>query len=166
MSPWLLVKVLRGHEKRVCLFLTEIGYEAFCPFYGARRYTTRGRVMEIERPLFPLYVFCRFTPKARGRIVEVPGVVGFAGSKKSDRIADDKEIEAIRQLALLGAFRYSPRKFSPGEQVLIDAGPLAGLSGVTLRPAESENRVVISVTLLQRSIAVEVDSAWVHALVK
>src|SRR5258708_27230212 len=137
MNPWLLVKVLRGHEKQVCQFLTESGYEAFCPFNRVHRYTTRDRSRKVERPLFPLYVFCRFTPKAKGRIVEVPGVVGFAGSKWSDRIADDKEIEAIRQLASLDAFRYNPRKLSPGERVIIDAGPLCGLNGITVCSTEN-----------------------------
>jgi transcription antitermination factor NusG len=164
-DKWLVVRVRRGHERLVCNFLTESGYEAFCPSYKARHYTTRNRSAKVEHPLFPLYVFCRSTPLARGRILHVPGVVGLAGSRLIDRLVDDAEIQILKQLQASHAF-VNPRAVHSGDKVFINAGPLRGVEGVLLRENEEQGMtgMIVSVKLLARSISVEVDREWVSPI--
>jgi transcription antitermination factor NusG len=139
--------------------LGEKGYELFLPTYLSRRRWS-DRVKQIEMPLFPGYLFCRVTPESSGRIVMTPGVIRFVGIGNSPLPIDDQEIDALR-MVVESEFKVEPWPFlRVGQTVRIETGPLTGLTGLLVRVA-NQHRVVVSVSLLQRSVAVEIDSVSV-----
>ena len=116
-------------------------------------------------PLFPGYVFCRFNPLNRLPILSIPGVVSPVGIGRIPVPVDDAEITAI-QAAVKTRLRTSPWPFlRVGQRVRIEQGPLYGIEGI-LVGFRGQARLVLSVSLLQSSIAVQVEENWVRPLQK
>jgi transcription antitermination factor NusG len=116
-------------------------------------------------PLFPTYVFCRFNSSAVGKAVATPGVtriVGFGG--RFAEVKDD-EIEALQLMSQSSLFREPWTYIPAGTLVQVETGPLAGTRGIFCSGNE-KRRLVISVTLLQRSVAVQLDENTVISLVE
>jgi transcription antitermination factor NusG len=157
--PWFALQVRSGSENIVTEHLGGKGYEWFLPVHKCRRRWS-DRFKDIERPLFQGYVFCRLNPLNRLPILITPGVVRIVGMGKTPVAIDETEIAAI-QAAVKSGLPSQPWPFLQiGQRVRIDYGPLCGLEGVLL-DFRGHHRLVLSVTLLQRSIAVQVDDAWV-----
>ncbi len=144
--------------------LSQRGLESFLPLYQARRRWS-DRVKEVDLPLFPGYIFCRFVSEERMPILTTPSVLGIAGIGKEPLPIDDDEIEAIRRVVESG-LGLAPEPFlEKGRRVRINAGSLEGLEGM-IEDVRHKHRLILSVTLLQRSIAVDIDRAWVTVLPK
>jgi len=157
--PWFALQVRSRYENIATAHLSGMGYESFLPLYKCRRRWS-DRFKEIERPLFPGYVFCRLNPLDRLPILITPGVFLIVGLGKTPVPIDEAEIAAI-QSAVKSGLPSQPWPFMQiGQRVRIEHGPLCGLDGVLL-DFRGHHRVVLSVTLLQRSIAVQVENAWV-----
>lgn len=155
--PWFALQVKSRHEKAVSLALRSKGYVEFLPLY--RRCYASGRLRDVELPLFPSYVFCRFDPYQRLPILMTPGVFSIVGTRKCPLPVDDAELAAVQRALKLG-LRAEPFPFiQVGDQVCIEEGPLRGTYGRVER-AKNNLRFVVSITLLQRSISIEVDSNW------
>lgn len=158
-ASWFAVQVKTTHEKRVTSLLDFRGYEWFLPLYTCRRRWS-DRIKKVALPLFPGYVFCRFAPSARAPILKTPSVMRIAGIGYTPTPIDEQEIAAIQKVMKSG-FGISPHPFVQiGQRVRINGGSLSGLEGLIL-DVRRRDRLIISVTLLQRSLAVEIDSAWV-----
>ena len=161
-SRWYALYVRSRHEKVVECGLKGKGYTAFSPFYRTKRKRV-DRVAEIDIPLFPGYVFCLFDPTKRLPILMTPGIVGVVGPGNRPEPVDDTEIASIRTLALSGR-PVQPWPFlRSGQRVRLEAGPLVGAEGIFLR-VKDEYHLVVSVTLLQRSVAVTVEKESVAPL--
>jgi transcription antitermination factor NusG len=159
---WYALHVKSHAERSVARVLAEKGYEHFLPLYTCRRRWS-DRVKMIELPLFPNYLFSRITATSVGRVIDTPGVMRIVGAANVPLPIDDSEIEALKQI-VASRLAAEPWPFLHiGQSVAITAGPLSGLRGVLVRVA-SRDRLVVSVSLLQRSVAVEIDEAWVEAL--
>jgi transcription antitermination factor NusG len=131
------------------------GYETFLPLYQKRRRYS-SRVKDSQLPLFPGYVFCRFNPLTRLPILTTPGVIQLVGSGRTAIPIDDREIISL-QTALNIQVSTEPLPFLlKGQKVRITGGPLAGVEGIVLGIKQCL-RLVLSITLLQRSVLVEVD---------
>jgi len=157
--PWFALQVRSRFENVVTAHLTGMSYESFLPLYKCRRRWS-DRFKEIECPLFPGYVFCRLNPFVRLPILMIPGVSHIVGMGKTPVAIDETEI-AVIQAAVKSGLPSQPWPFVQiGQKVRIEHGPLCGLEGVLLE-FRGHNRLVLSVTLLQRSIAVQVEDAWV-----
>lgn len=129
-------------------------------FAARRQWSDRIRVLQL--PLFPGYLFCRFEPADRAAVLAIPGVVLLVGSGKTPLPIDPSEIESIR-LAVTSGLRVQPwNRLQIGNTVRIERGPLSGVQGVLLR-FKGENHLILSVHLLQRGVAVELDESWVVA---
>jgi transcription antitermination factor NusG len=152
--PWFALQVKSRHEKAVSLALRSKGYVEFLPLYHRHSSSRHSR----ELPLFPNYVFCRFDPYQRLPILMTPGVFSIVGTRKSLLPVDDAELSVIQATVELG-LRAEPFPFIVGDSVLIEAGPLRGTHGIVQR-AKNHDRLVVSITLLQRSIAIEMDPSW------
>jgi transcription antitermination factor NusG len=138
------------------------GFECFLPKYKSIREWS-DRKKEVEQPLFPGYLFCRFDYSERRPIVVTPGVLQVVGSNRTPVPVENREIEAL-QLAMASQVHSQPWPYlEVGERVRIHTGGLAGLEGI-LVTFKGNHRVVLSVSLLQRSVALEVDVAWVASL--
>jgi len=134
------------------------GYEAYLPLYRSQRRWS-DRVKQLDFPLFPGYLFCRFDVSDRLPILTTPGVISVIGAGRVPIPVADEEIEAVRAI-LRSGLAAQPWPFLPvGSKVYIAQGPLAGLEGI-ITNAEKVYRLVVSVTLLQRSVAVEIDREW------
>ena len=112
--------------------------------------------MPLDLPLFPGYVFVRLPLRDRLRVLEVPSVVRLVGFNSTPTALPEEEIQALRN-GLKAGIRAEPHPYlRVGRRVRIIAGPLAGREGILLR-RKGHIRVVLSIELLQRSAAIEVD---------
>lgn len=162
--PWFAVRVRSQCERNVSRALREREYEEFLPLYWSRRHWS-DRMKMLQLPLFAGYLFCRFDPLHRAKILATPGVVHIVGTGKTPLAIEAAEIDAIRWAVDSGQ-RIKPwNHVHIGDRVQIEVGPLAGLRGVLLR-FKGASHVVISVQLLQRGVAVEVNEDWVTPLKK
>lgn len=120
------------------------------------------RVKEVEVPLFSGYLFCRFDPHDRQvPILGTPGVISIVGAGKTPIPVPDAEIEAIRSVVRSGLKAQPWPYVKLGTPVYIERGPLAGLEGIVTN-TDKVCRLMVSVSLLQRSVAVEIDRDWVR----
>jgi transcription antitermination factor NusG len=135
------------------------GYEEFLPLYKERRRWS-DRVKQLDMPLFPGYLFCRFDPRDRlVPILTTPGVIGIVGAGKTPIPIPDDEIEAVRKILRSGLAAQPWPFLDLGSRVYIQHGPLTGLEGIVTN-IDKIYRLVVSVNLLQRSVAVEIDRDW------
>jgi transcription antitermination factor NusG len=162
--PWFVLQTKPKNEKKVERLLDHKGYECFLPTYRQKRQWS-DRVVELELPLFPMYVFCRFNLSAVGKAISTPGVtriVGFGGEPAEVEV---KEIEALLLMAKSNLLREPWAYIPAGSLVQVETGPLAGAHGI-FWPNDDSRRLVISVTLLQRSVAVQLDANTVVSVIK
>ena len=138
------------------------GYEEFFPLYRSRRRWS-DRTKELELPLFPGYLFCQFDVSDRLPILTTPGVIGIVGIGKTPAPVDLDEIEAIRVILRSGLAAQPWPSLRVGSKVYIERGPLVGLEGI-ITNTDKVYRLVVSVSLLQRSVAVEIDREWVRPI--
>jgi transcription antitermination factor NusG len=160
---WYAIRVRSNFEKAVASALEGKGFEGFLPLYRtSRRWSDRSKGLDL--PLFPNYLFCRFDLRERVLpILTIPGVITIVGTGKVPVPLMDEEIATIRMVILSGVAALPWPRLVAGDKVLIERGPLAGLEGVALNAAK-KHRLVVSVPLLQRSIAVEIDRDWIRPI--
>jgi len=105
-------------------------------------------------PLFSCYLFVRSTVYDRLRILQIPGVLGFAASTASPTVIPDAEMEALKTIT--EKFNAEPHPYlNTGDRIRIVAGPLTGMEGILTR-RKHDCRVVLTIEAIMRSIAVEV----------
>jgi transcription antitermination factor NusG len=156
---WFAVQVWAGRELTSAKHLRARACDVFLPCYRAHKRWS-DRVKKVDCPLFPGYVFCRIGPEALGKIITAPGVIRIVGDELGPLSIPPGEIEAIQRLVET-ALAVEPWPFMRvGQRVRIEAGPLREMEGVILS-TKSRHRLVVSITLLQRSVAVELDPEWV-----
>lgn len=160
LSGWHAIYTRHQHEKVIARLLTEKGFEIFLPLYQtARRW--KDRTKQLSLPLFPCYVFILGGMERRLDIVTTPGIHSFVTVGNRAAAIPQAEIEAIRQAVAKGS-GVEPHPFlKSGDWVRIKAGPLEGIEGILIRKKNSF-RLVLSVELLQKSVAVEVDATMVE----
>lgn len=157
--PWFALETRHRYEEFVAKQLRGKGYEPFLPLYKERRRWS-DRFKEIEVPLFSGYLFCRFNVQNRLPVLTTAGLIQIVGAGKTPIPVAEEEIAAIQTVVRSG-LPSQPWPFMQIQQkARITCGPLCGLEG-TLLKFKGHHRLVLSVTLLQRSIAVEVESNWV-----
>ena len=162
-GPWYAVQVKTTHEKRVAAALDYFGFNCFLPMYESRRRWS-DRTRDIELPLFPGYLFTTFDPVGRVAVLKTPSVIRIVGIGYTPTPIDDGEIAALQAVVNSG-MRALPHPFlQVGKRVRIDGGALAGAEGI-ITNMKKPNQLILSVTLLQKSIVVEIDSAWVRPII-
>jgi transcription antitermination factor NusG len=161
--PWYALQVRPRFEKIIATTLLNKGYEGFLPLYRHRSRWS-DRIKEVQLPLFPGYLFCKFDINNRLPILVTPGVMHIVGIGKTPHPVEDGEIAALKVIVISG-LQTEPRSYlNVGEKVRIEVGPLAGVEGILLA-LKGSNRLVVSVGLLQRSVSVEIDESWVVPVV-
>jgi transcription termination/antitermination protein NusG len=157
-ASWFALRVKPNHEKSVARAIEFQGYEGFLPTYRVRR-ATSPRSHEIDHALFAGYVFCRFGRASWARIINTPGVIDVVRSGRTLAAIDQEEIEAL-QIAQSARSQMEPWPYlAAGDAVRIAAGPLAGRQGIVVT-VKGSTRLVLSVTMLQRSVLAEIDRSW------
>jgi transcription antitermination factor NusG len=154
---WYAAYTCANHEKRVASEIEARGVEHCLPVYSSVR-RWKDRRVTLELPLFPGYVFVRLALRDRLRVLQVPSLVRLVGFNGLPAALPDEEMEILRS-GLSVRLRAEPHPFlTVGRRVRIRSGPLAGLEGV-LKRKKNSLRVVVSLSLIQRSVAVDVDIA-------
>ena len=159
-ARWYALHVRHRYEATAAAVLGNKGFETFLPLHRVRRRWS-DRIAEVELPLFPGYVFCRVDLNDRRvPIMTTPGVIQIVGLVRTPCPVDDNELAAVRRVIASGLTAEPCRYLPIGATVRIEAGALAGLEGAIVE-FKNKRRLFISVSLLQRSVAVEIDPALI-----
>ncbi|HZQ68822.1 MAG TPA: UpxY family transcription antiterminator [Terriglobales bacterium] len=161
-AEWYAAYTCARHEKVVAKQLEERGVDCFLPLYhSVRRWKDRRK--EIDLPLFPGYVFVHTSSRDRTRVLQLPGVVRFVSFHSRPAVLPESEIEALRN-GLAHKLRAEPHPYLKiGHPVEVIGGPMMGARGI-LKRKKDKYRLVLSLDLIMRSVAVEVDAADVRSL--
>jgi transcription antitermination factor NusG len=160
--PWFALRVKSRTEKVVSTIARNKGFEEFVPLYQSRRRWS-DRFKSVEMPLFPGYVFCRLNPEFRLPLLTIPGVMGFVGIGKVPVAIEEAEITAIQAAVGAGLFAEPYPFLEVGQRVRLAEGPLTGMEGLLVE-VRKQQRLVVSVNMLRRSVAIEIDRQWVRPL--
>jgi transcriptional antiterminator NusG len=160
--PWYAVRVKSNCERTVATLLEQRGYQRFLPTCKVRTCWS-DRVKTADRILFPGYVFCSFNTNKRLPILSTPGVLHLVGVGKEPAPVPEMEMRALwttlQSGVPLGPWPY----LQSGDWVVVERGVLAGVEGIVTQ-IKGGYRLVVSIGLLQRSIAAEIDRDWVRPL--
>jgi transcription antitermination factor NusG len=117
----------------------------------------KDRRVQLQLPLFPGYVFVHFALRDRLQVLQIPGVAKLVSFNGTPAALPQEEIEALRA-SLESGVRAEPHPYlTGGRRVRVKSGPLQGMQGVLVR-RKNRSRFVISLDLIMRSVAVEVDA--------
>ena len=156
---WFALQVKSRWESSTSLFLSGKGYETFLPEYRLKKRWS-GKIREVNAPLFPGYIFCQFDPQKRLPILVTPGVVAVVGRGRIPVPIEDSEIASI-QAVISSGFSAEPWPYLEiGQRVRIEDQALNGLEGILIN-FKGRKRIVVSVSLLRRSVALEIDRSRV-----
>lgn len=161
-EQWFVLEVNVRHEKSVLRILENFDYDALLPLYK-KTHCYGGRVRDFELPLFPGYIFCRFNPLHTLSLLRLPSVLRVVGIGGMPSPVSDEEIYSL-QRALHMRFPIEPAPYLEiGEKVRITGGPLTGVTGILVEANQKTMQVVLSITLLRRSLLLRMDSFAVEA---
>jgi transcription antitermination factor NusG len=163
-ASWFALQTKPRNEKKVDYLLSQKSYRCFLPTYRQKRRWS-DRIVEVELPLFPMYVFCQFGPSVFGKVISTPGITRIVGFGGRPAEVAAKEIESLQLLAQSHLLREPWAYLPVGTLVQVETGPLAGAHGIFCS-SEDRRRLVISVTLLQRSVAVQLDGNTVVSVIE
>ncbi len=160
--PWYVAYARPRHEKHIARQLAERGVGSFVPLYSSvRRWKDRRKRLEL--PLFPGYVFVQIALRRQLDLLRLPGVVDLVRFQGLPVPVLSAEIESLRQ-GLRGASFIHPHPYlQAGRRVRIRRGALDGVEGIFVR-RRGQTRVVLSVSLIQRSVAIEIEEADVEPI--
>jgi transcription antitermination factor NusG len=115
----------------------------------------------IETPLFPGYIFCRFDATNPYRVLNTPGAIHVVSIGTKPVAVDEREVASIQKVCSSGKGPQPWPFLQAGRRVRVESGPLAGTEGIVLE-VKSGWRIVVSLTLLQRSVSAEIEREWVR----
>jgi transcription antitermination factor NusG len=160
-ANWYAVYTCARHEKSVARQLEERKIACFLPLYKSwRRWADRRK--EVDLALFPSYVFVRIDLRERLRVLQLPGVVRLVSFNGSPAVLPESEIEGLRSGLEHGIYAQPHPYLRTGRRVKVIRGPLSGASGILARKKD-KLRFVISIDVLMRSVAVELEAADIVA---
>ena len=159
---WFALRVRSRFEKLAARDLTNRGYEVF-PASAPQRRVWVDRIRTVETPMFPGYTFARFAPSHGPQVLNAVGIVSIVGFGTRYCSVEDAEIEALRIVLRSGVEVLRQPMVPLGTQVRVRCGPLRGLEGVLVQ-VKNQHRLVVSVKLLHRSVAVEIDDYMIEPL--
>jgi transcription antitermination factor NusG len=163
-ANWYAVYSKHNHERKSADLLARKGIQVFLPLYRSVR-NWKDRKKTLAMPLFPGYVFLKSTLTNKIEILSTPGVFFIVENAGHACAIPEEQIQAIHAIVESNV-RFEPHPFlRSGEVVRIRSGPLSGISGIIVKP-KNKYRVVVSIELLRKAVAIEVDAADVEAIAK
>ncbi|HWZ81746.1 MAG TPA: UpxY family transcription antiterminator [Terriglobales bacterium] len=154
---WYALHTRARHERVVEHRLREEGLETFLPTVReTHRWSDRKKVVEV--PLFSCYVFvhCALSAEDRTKVYRVDSALGFVGTRGAGLPIPDEQIESVRAVLSQTAPCRSHPFLKVGQRVRVCGGAMDGVEGVFLSE-NGDNSLVISVDVIQRSLAVRID---------
>jgi len=151
---WYAACTRSRHEKKVAQYLLQKSVVCFLPLCNEVHQWKNGKA-NVELPLFPGYVFVNSAPADLIRVLQTPGVVRFVTTKGSPTSIPEAELESVRAVATSDVIAEIHPFQDFGARVRITQGPLRGIEGI-LVSQKGSSRVILSITLIMRSVSVEV----------
>jgi len=154
-SCWYALYTKHQHEKSAANFLARSGFEVLLPLYRTKhQWKDRSKIVQL--PVFPCYLFLRTSLERKLEVLRTPGIFWFVGHGDRACSVPQYEIEAVRRV-VQNSTRFEPHPYlKSGDRVRVRSGPLVGIEGFLIR-FKNQYRIVLSVELLQKSVAVEVE---------
>jgi len=162
LDKWFALQVRTRWESSTESLLAGKGFETFLPKYEAR-VRRNGRLKDVEFPLFPGYVFCRFDQHDRLPILVTPGVISVVSRGRLPIPLEDSEVAAIQTIVHSNLPAQPWPYLEIGERVRIEGEALSGLEGILIS-FRGRQRIVVSVSLLRRSVSLEIERARIVPL--
>lgn len=163
LHPWYALQVRGGKEQNVACLLSAKGFQTFLPTFVERR-AWADRTKEATVPLFRGYVFSRFDySHHRLPILTVPGVKKIVGFRGAADIVEEAEMSSIRCLVSAHAQLHPWPKPEAGHLVRVAKGLFRGVEGVIVRHKGGQ-RLVVCISILARSVMLELDENWISDL--
>jgi transcription antitermination factor NusG len=159
--PCYALQVKSRYELTTAAILRLKGYDPFVPTYLVRRRWS-DRYVNLDVPLLPGYVLCRFDTEQRMPVLCTEGVQAIVGAGKAPLPVDEQELAHLRTIVQSG-LPAAPCPFQAGQTVQLERGPLAGVKGMIVT-VQSHERLVVSIVMLRRSVCVKVERDWVAAV--
>lgn len=151
---WFALRVRTRCENLVKRALQDKGYTTFLAAYHDG---------QVENPYFPGYLFAQFNPFARLPVLTTPHVLHIVSFGRGPAEILPNQIDGLRKLVASGVPPIQCPYYHEGSRVRVVGGPMQGVEGIVLRHHQS-TRLVISVDILMRSVAVEIDPKFVRAI--
>jgi transcription antitermination factor NusG len=159
-TSWYALYTRHQHEKAVAEALARKDFHVFLPLYEAT-HRWRDRLKKLSLPLFPSYVFVRGGLDRHLQMMTTPGVYSILACAGRAQSIPEEQIEAVRRM-VEGPLRVEPHPFLKcGDRVRVTAGPLQGIEGILVRK-KNLTRLVLSIEMLLKSVAVEIDACFVE----
>jgi transcription antitermination factor NusG len=152
---WFALQVRTRWESSTAVLLEGKGYRTLLPTYKARK-SWRGSTREASTPLFPGYVFCEFDAQKRLPILVTPGVLSVVSAGRVPLPVDENEIANIQTVVSSGCKAEPWPYLEVGQKIRVENHSLRGIEGILIQ-LKGNHRVVVSVSLLRRSVALEID---------
>ena len=159
---WYAAYTSANRERRVAAELERRSIECFLPLYSSVR-RWKDRRVKLQRPLFPGYVFVHFLLQDRLRVLQIPGVVRFVGFNCCAAPVPDPDMARIRSILSDGVLVQPHPFLTVGRRVRVKSGLLTGVEGILLR-RKNKLRFIMSLELIHRSVALEVEQADIEPL--
>ena len=161
-GAWYAVLTRSRQEKIAASMLDYLAVVNFLPLITLERRWSDRRQM-VSLPLFPGYIFVRIVRSSDVllRVLKVPGVVDFVRNRNGPMAIPEKEIESVHAALSHGAGCSAHPFLKAGDRVRVVRGALTGVEGTLVRSG-AQSKLVISVEMIQRSVAVNVDSSEVE----
>jgi transcription antitermination factor NusG len=161
--PWHVLLVRSNFEKRVARHLAVRAVEHYLPFYQERVKWT-DRIVVTERPLFSGYVFARFLPESRIKVISTPGVARLLGNEGGNLVSS-ADLDKIREGLASGLLLRPHPNASVGARVRINAGIFEGVEG-EVTEFRQQCKVVIALAAVQQCFSLEVGLGDIEVLAK
>jgi len=159
-SFWYALYTNPRHEKKIAEQLEQNRVECLLPLYRSiRRWKDRRK--QVDLPLFPGYIFIKVLSSERLKVLRTPGVVKFVMFMGEPAVIPDREIEDLRSGIVNGQAAQPHPYLRAGNRVRVRSGPFSGVEGILVRRKE-KFRLVLSIHLIQRSVAVELEESEVE----
>ena len=162
-TPWQVLHVRSNYEKRVAQHLNVRSVEHYLPLYSARVKWT-DRIALTERPLFTGYVFARFSPESRIKVISISGVVRSLGDDQRSLVSCG-EMERIRQGLASGLLLRPHPYVTVGQKVRVRNGIFEGVEGVVAE-LRQQCKVIIALAAARQCFSLELTLGDIEVLRK
>ena len=159
---WHALFTRHQHEKSVASALSNKTHEVYLPLYRSVR-QWQDRAKQLWLPLFPCYVFIRAGMDRQLQILTTPGIIHIVGWGGRPAIIPQEQVDAVRLMIESRLTVETHPYLQFGDRVRVKTGPLMGLEGILTRK-KGVARLVVSMEMLGRSAAVEIDALDVERI--
>ena len=164
MNNWYALYTRPRHEKKAYDLLVEKKETAFLPLIKTTRHYKNSK-KNVELPLFPSYLFCKFDYKERLRILETHGIIKIINFNGKPAVVPEWQIEAMQAILLNPESLRMENYFRQGDLVSVKSGPFKGLRG-TVANIKGESRLIITIDGIMQTISVEIDTDNLESVMK